>query len=232
MSHASKDTKGVSTCVDHTHHITGKKQYVSQLVLTKPFPCQLGHKIPLNICWPNPSQASEDTKCISTCVNQTSPTSQHFPQHVCLKIHYQHVLTKRIRCQRAHIMHLKICWPNPINASKDTKRNSTSKPNSYYVSWDTKCISTCGDQKCHMPARIQKVSQLVLTKTLPCLRGFKMYPILARTKHKSKDVLTRTHPMPARTQNIFQQELTKTLSWQRGHKMYPYMCLPNTAHTR
>jgi hypothetical protein len=71
--HASKDIKCTSTCVGQTPPMPAGIQNATQYVLTKPIPCQRGHKIHLNLCWPNPSHASNESKCITICVDQTHP---------------------------------------------------------------------------------------------------------------------------------------------------------------
>ena len=135
-----------------------------------------------NICWPNPS--SEHTKCISTYVDQTS-----------LMLAWtlnasQHVLNKPRPCQPKHKMYLNLCWSVPSHAYKEIK-----------------CKSTYVDQTYPMQERTQYVSQLVLTKHLPCQWGHKMF-------------LNLCWPNPshaARTQNLFQHVLTKPQPCQRGH---------------
>ena len=47
-----------------------QKMYLSCVDLTRPW--QWEPKVHLNLCWTNPSHASGDTKCISTCVDQAS----------------------------------------------------------------------------------------------------------------------------------------------------------------
>ena len=111
-SNASEDS------VDQTSRARWTK-YASQHVLSKPIPSQRGHKMSLNMCWPNtpmpeithnvsqldlnkPLHAFEDTKCITTCVDQTP----HIPartQNAC-----QHVLTKFIQCKRRHKKHVNV----------------------------------------------------------------------------------------------------------------------------
>jgi len=61
VSHATEDTKFISTCVYQTHPMPARTQYVTQLVLTYPILCQWGHKIYLNLCWPKLYQYSEET---------------------------------------------------------------------------------------------------------------------------------------------------------------------------
>ena len=92
-NHDNGDTNFIATCDEQTRPTAER----TQNLLTKLFPCKLGHKLRRNICWPNPSQASEDNKCITKNVEQT--------QNV-----FQQVLTKPLSCQRGNIIHLKICW--------------------------------------------------------------------------------------------------------------------------
>ena len=92
--HASEDTKFISTCVGQTHPMPAKPQNVSQLVLIKLLPCQRALKMYRNKCWRNSSHASEDTKYISNCVDQTYP------------------MPAKIKC-------VNMCWPNASNACKD-----------------------------------------------------------------------------------------------------------------
>ena len=87
---AREDSNCISICVDQTPRSTARRQNVSQHMLSKPIPCQRRKKMWLNLCWPdtpmlsmrqnvfqhvttNPSRASEDTKCISACIDQTHP---------------------------------------------------------------------------------------------------------------------------------------------------------------
>ena len=63
--------KYIWTCVDNTLPMPKKTLNVLQThVLIKLIPCKRRHKIYLNSSWPNDS---EDTKLISTCVDQTTP---------------------------------------------------------------------------------------------------------------------------------------------------------------
>ena len=151
-SHSCEETKCTSKWVDQTHPMPAMTENVSQPMLTKSLPCLRGPKMLFNICWPNPSHHSENTKyistwvwpnfshtiddrkCISTCVDQTHPMPAR------TKNVSQHVFKKFLPCQRGHKMHLNMCWQNTSHDSEDSK-----------------CISTCADQD------------------LPCLRGHKMY---------------------------------------------------------
>ena len=152
----------------------------------------------LNMCWPNTYQASEDSNCISTCVdqNQAIPArTQNIPKHV---------LTKSIPCQRGHKMYRHMCWANTSHATADTKCILTCVnqcqrghkmhlnicwPNPSYAIEGTKCISTCVDQLHPMPARIQNVYQHVLTKPIPCQQWHKILLNLSwsNPSHVSED---------------------------------------------
>ena len=72
-NHASEDAKCNTTCVDQIPLMPVRTQNVSQLEMTKRTPCQRGHKMYHNLCWPIPSHATKIIKCISTCVYQTPP---------------------------------------------------------------------------------------------------------------------------------------------------------------
>ena len=231
-SHASEDIKYISTFVDQTHPMPARTQNASQHVLTKPLPWERGHKMYLNLSWPNPSYASEDTKCISTCVDQTLPMSAR-TQNVS-----QLVLTKHFSCQQRNKMYLNFWWPNPSLAART--QNSTqhvltkplpcerghkmylnlSWPNPSYAREDTKCISTCVDQTLPMSARTQNVSQLVLTKHFSCQQRNKTY----------LNFCWPNSSLAARTQNATQYVFTKPLPFQRGHKMHLNLCRPNPSH--
>ena len=155
-------------------------QNTSQHVLTKRLPWQRGHKMYVNFTWPNQSHANDDTNCISSSVDQTTPMpamTQSESLHVMAKpiscqrgqkststsfdqTHhtpgrtlnaYQLVLTKHNPRQGEHKMHLNVWWPNPSDVREDTRCISICWPNSSNVSEDTKCILTCVDQKNPMP---------------------------------------------------------------------------------
>ena len=108
------------TCFDHTTRMPAitqnPYQHVFQIpphatetqnaykhALTKPLPCQRAHKKHLNMCWRNPTHASEETKCISTCVDQSPTCDDQTEWH------------------RIRQMHLNTWGSNPSTASKDTK---------------------------------------------------------------------------------------------------------------
>ena len=153
-----------------------RTQNISQVVLSKPIPCQIGPKIYFNSCWTNISHAWEDTKYIWTCVHKSYPMPA-WTQNSSLS-----VLTKRLPFQRGQIMHLNTCCPNPSHASKDKKG-----------------ISTCVEQTALRPTRIQNISQLVLIKLFPCLGGHKIYLNMCwpNPYHASEDTpyeLTKAFP--------------------------------------
>ena len=145
----------------------------------------------LTLCWQNRSHAGEDTKFISSCVNQNHPKPAHTknashlvttnPTQVSediksIQSHTMpartqnvplHVMTKPIRCQRVHKKYLNLCWQNKSHASEDTK-----------------CISTCVEPTLHMPMISKNIFQHVLTK-----------PSDASTcSNTSQHVLTKPHP--------------------------------------
>jgi hypothetical protein len=67
----SQGTKCISTSVDLIPNVPAKKRHVSQHVLIKCIPCQCVHKTHLNMSRTKASNASENTNCISACVEQT-----------------------------------------------------------------------------------------------------------------------------------------------------------------
>ena len=141
----------------------------------------------LKLCWPNPTHASENTKCFSAFVDKNPPmlmirqnyfnmyrpnTSNAIEDTKCISTFVdqtppipsrtqnlsQHVLTKPILCQQEHKIDLKLRWPNKSHCSEDIK----------YISigvWQTP----------PMPARTKNTSQLLLTKPKTCQRGHKTY---------------------------------------------------------
>jgi len=136
-SHASKDTKCISSFVEQTHPMPARTQNVSQHVLNNPITCQGEHKMHLILCRLNPSHASKDIKCISRFVEQTHPMP---------------AMTKNS---------LSI----PSHANQDTKCIPTSvEQTPSHASEDREFISTCVYQSHPKPARTQKVSLYVLTQ--------------------------------------------------------------------
>ena len=161
-SHASEDTKCISTCVDQTPPLVARTQSASQHMLTEFSPCQRGQKMNLAMWWPNLSHASEDKKCISLYLTNPIQASEVTK---CISTSIE----QNPSYQRGQKMHLYMCWPNPSHASEDTK-----------------CIATCVD---------------------------------------------KTPPLPVRKTNLSQHVLTKPIPWQRECKMHPNMCWPNPSHT-
>ena len=124
-------------------------QIMSKYVLTKPVLFQEELKMQLNLCWPDTSLASEDTKWISICDNQTTSIPAR-TQNVTPLLYNpcQRGSKRTLTCVDHHIpfigrqkMHLNFCWPNASHASVESK-----------------CISTCVDQTHPLPASIENVS--------------------------------------------------------------------------
>ena len=157
-THTCNNTKHISTCVDQTYPRPTKTQNVCQLELIKSLPCHREHKMYL--------------KCLLTKV-----LLWQRGQNVCWRIHSHanmcwpkppmtarpesaslHVLTIPFPCQRKKEMHLNLCWPIPSHASEEII-----------------CISKLFNQTHLMPTKKQNISQLVLTKPIPCQRGNNMY---------------------------------------------------------
>ena len=145
-SHASEETKCISTFVERTPSSPKRTQNVS------------------NKCWPNSSHASEDTKCVSTCVDK-SPLKVMRTRNVSKLVFKplqlgtqnisQHVLTKPVPCQREHKMHL-ILHIKPIPSTANTQnvsQNLMTKP----------LFCQQVDKMCHEDIRN------------PCQRGSKIY---------------------------------------------------------
>jgi hypothetical protein len=228
-------------------------------MLTKPLPCLRGLKMILKMCWPSPYQPNEDTKsnltmcwpnsldacedkmCILTYDDQTReiPTrTQNVTKIVFTKTllcqRGQNLsllgLTKQVPCQWVHNMHLYMYLP--------CQRGHKMYLNPSNVSKDRKCISACVDQTPTMPARSQKASQHVSTKTQTCHQEQRKYlklcwPNLPHACEETKCISTcvdQTPPMQARTQNISQLVLNKPIPCQRGHKMYHILSWLNPSH--
>ena len=152
------------TCVDQTHPMPGRTQNVSEHAFTKSTLGQWGHKMQLNMCWPNLSHASdkmylnmcwtnityaneEDIKCISTSTDQTlliSAKTQNVSQYF---------------------------WPKTSHANEDTK-----------------CISTWLEQSPPMPARTQNASTFVdRTNSIPAKTKMYLYSCWLNLSHTSKE---------------------------------------------
>ena len=135
-----------------------------QHVLTKPLPCQRGHKMHLKICSTNPSHASEDTKGISKCVDQTHPCQREKGMHL-------YALTKPSHSSKDIKMNFNSCLPNPAHESKATNCLSIYGYQTYPNAARTQNVSQIVLTK-YLPARIPNVSQFVLTERITCQRGY------------------------------------------------------------
>ena len=137
-------TKYISTCVAHILR------------------CLWIHKIYLNFCWQYLSHDSEDTKYISTCVEQNPLDSE---EKRCKP-------SKPIPCQRGNKKYLYLCWTKPHSLSAKTYDFSKIVLNKYHQCQREHKIhvKTFVDQNHPMPAMTQKTSQHVLTKHLTCQR--------------------------------------------------------------
>ena len=105
--------------------MTERIQNVIQHVLNKPLPSQRGQNMQLNMCWRILSLGSDDTKCNSTCVQQTAS---------------QHVLTKPLICMREYKVSLNMYWPKPIPCHRG--------PIMYLNMWWTHITYANEDKKC------------------------------------------------------------------------------------
>ena len=148
LNDVNEDTEYFSACDEQTQPMPAMTQNVPQNVLTKLLPFQGRHEMHHNIWWTNLSQSWDDTKCISTCVDQMRPMPAR-KQNVSQK-----VLTKPVPCLQGREIYLNMCWQNPSHSSEETK-----------------CISRCDVQTPPSLGMTQNPSQHVLTKQNPCQRG-------------------------------------------------------------
>ena len=161
--------KSTSTNFDLTHHPPTITLKVYQLMLTKANPRKREHKMHLNVCWPNPSHAREDTRCNSIYWPNASNVGED---------------TKCISNSVDHKMHHNMFWPNPSYACVSIKCTLTHVenkmhlnkrwPNTSHATKDSKCFSTIVEEIQHMPATTSNASQHVLMNPLPCQRENKM----------------------------------------------------------
>ena len=248
-------TNWICTYVDQTNPMSVRTKNASQKLFIKPLTCQRRHKVHLNLLWRNRSHATENTKCISTYVDQpiTCQREQKMYRNMCSPnpsldsentnsmcwpnpfIHAltenpsQHVFTKPLPWLQKHRMYLNSSCP----CQRETKNVSTCV--------DTNCMYTCVvqippmpavDQPQTMPARTKKAYQHVLTKPLICQRGHKVHLNFwwSHRSHDSADTkcwhVEKTHPMPEIANIVSQLVFSKPIPWQRGHKIY-HMCWPN-----
>ena len=208
-----------------TPPMPARTQNASRHVLTKLIQCQRGQSQYLNMSRPNITHSSLDTKCISTCVDQTNPIPDRTEKAS------QHVLTKPIPCQLGHKIYLNLCWQR---GQKMLQNLCWTKPITWqlgpkiylnkcslylsYASDYNKCISTCVEESLPMPARTENLPQNVLMKLLPCQQGLKMHLNMCwtNTSHVSEQTICistcvdQTHPMPVSTQNASPHAFTKT----------------------
>ena len=212
-----------------------KTQNVVQLVLTKSIPFKRGRKM----CSINLSNANEDTKCISTCFDQTNPMPARTQKA------YQHVLTTHLPCEREHNMKLKSCYPSPcvqrISQLLLTKPITSHRWHNMYLNlcWsnpshasefttcffhateDRKYLLTCIQHTHPMPKRTQK--HLIMC-----------WPKPSNASEDKKCIwiyVDQVDPMHARTRNSSQDVLTKPLPIQRWHKMHLNMFWQNQSYS-
>ena len=248
-SHTNKDTKCISTCVWTKHLMTERTENASLHLLTKPIPCQQGHKMYLNLYWSNPSCACVENHCISKSVDQTHPMPVRTKMYInmcCPNIYHASENTKVIStrvdkthtCQLGHKMHLNMCWQSKPHVSHDRKCISTCvvhARNRFYASLDSQYISTYVGQT--PPMQCEEKSYLNMwwpnrshasedTKCISTHVG--QTPIMpARTLKYTSTCVDQTPPMPARTQTLSQHVLTIHIPCQQRHKMYLNICWPS-----
>ena len=150
-----------STCIVQNHQMPGRTKNASQTP-HMPTMTQNVFQYMLTI----QSHASTDKISMATFVDKTPPIPAR-TQNVCHLVltilshvsRTANALTKPLHYNRAHKMHINVCWSNPTHISEDTKFYQH-----FRASKQTKLISTCVDQTQPMSVRIQKAYQLVLTK--------------------------------------------------------------------
>ena len=133
----------------------------------------------LNLWWPNPFYASEDTKYVLFCVDQTPP----------------------ILPRAKNISQLVLIDQNPNIKRRDKMNHYMSWAKPSHASVDIKSISTCVEwPKPEHKAKRQNVSLHELSKIIPCQRGHKEYLNFCRTnpsiperiQNESQHVLTES----------------------------------------
>lgn len=145
-------------------------QYESHHVLTRPILCQRGQKMHLKMVYQthpittrkqNAFNASENTKCILTCVEKYQPMLAH-------------EMTKPIPSQQTHDLHINLFSLNPTHDSEHSK-----------------CISPCVDQTLLLPAITKNVSYLDFARPLRNQRAHKhQISWTNSTQNKSKPANT------------------------------------------
>ena len=159
------------------HPMTARTQNASQHVLTKPIPCQRGHKMYLN------------------CIDQTTPMAQNVSQYV---------LTKPLQYQRWLKMYFKMCRPNASHPSEDTNCIYTCDDHTHHKPARTQKVS---EQVLtpRMPTRTQHelIKPIACQRRLKTYLNM-CWPNPSHTGEDTKYIPTcadQTLPMPARTQN-------------------------------
>jgi hypothetical protein len=145
--------------------MSARTQNVSQLVKIKPIPCQRQHKMHLNMCRPYPSlpggtqkasqhvspnssHASDDTKCLSSCVDQIPFHASEVRKCISTCFHQTHTMPARTQNIPQHV------FKKPIACQRGQK-----------------CILTCLDRTHPMSAGTQNACQQVFAKPIPYQRG-------------------------------------------------------------
>ena len=103
-SHASKD-KCISTCVKEIPPMPVRTRNLSQILLTKRFPCKRIDQTPLK---------KANTESIWTWVDQTSNMPARKQNSS------QHALTENMKCHQEQKMKLSMRWSRPSHACEDT----------------------------------------------------------------------------------------------------------------
>ena len=138
-------------------------------MLTKLKTFKTVHKVHLNLCLPIHSHVSEYTIYISTYVDHTH-SMQARKQYVS-----QLVLNKLLLTLRIDKIYLTLCCPNTSRSSKDTKHISTcTDQNLPCQQWDEMYLNMLRPYLSHA-SNAKNVSQHVMTKPIPCQRGYKMH---------------------------------------------------------
>ena len=141
------------SCVEQTRPMSTRTQNAYQLMLTTTIPCQRGHKMFLNLCWPNVSLACFDRKCILTCVDQITQKKRAHIKYILTCVNQTHimpaktqnlsqfVLTKPLPFQHGNNMYLNFSCPNASLASDATKFKSTWFEKTHAMSVRTQYVS-------------------------------------------------------------------------------------------
>ena len=174
------------------------------------------------MCQPHACNSSEDSKCISTCVDQSHSmivSTQKVSQLVC---------TQPTPCYRELKMHINMYWTNLYHAREDTKLTSTSVYQTPIMLARTQQqghLNICqGEQKMHLnlcwPKPFHACGD---TKWISTSADQDPSNIREDTKSISSCVV-QTHPVPVNTRNASQYMMNEPIPWQRG---YLNKCWPN-----